>query len=36
MINAGFAPLAELLNQIDQFETWSQICLKFLAECENS
>jgi len=36
MINAGFAPLAELIKQIDQFETWSQICLKFLAECENS
>lgn len=30
MINAGFAPLAELHAQRDQFETWSQICLDFL------
>lgn len=32
MINAGFASPTELVNQIDQFETWSQICLKYLAD----
>jgi len=34
MINAGFAPPSELVGQIDEFETWSQICLKYLAELE--
>ncbi len=34
MINAGFAPPSELVRQIDEFETWSQICLKYLAELE--
>lgn len=34
MINAGFAPPSELVLQIDEFETWSQICLKYLAELE--
>ncbi len=31
MINAGFASPSELVNELDQFETWSQICLKYLA-----
>jgi predicted NUDIX family phosphoesterase len=31
MINAGFVSLEELYRQIDEFETWSQICLKYLA-----
>lgn len=31
MIDAGFAPLSQLIEEIDRFETWSQICLKFLA-----
>ncbi len=31
MIHAGFASLEELYHQIDEFETWSQICLKYLA-----
>jgi predicted NUDIX family phosphoesterase len=26
----GFAPLAELLSQREEFETWSQICLEML------
>ncbi len=30
MINAGFAPPEELVRELDQFETWSQICLKHL------
>jgi predicted NUDIX family phosphoesterase len=34
MINAGFAPPSELVRQIDEFETWSQICLKYLAGLE--
>lgn len=34
MINAGFAPPSELVRQMDEFETWSQICLKYLAELE--
>ena len=34
MINAGFAQASELFSQIDQFETWSQICLKYLADTE--
>jgi predicted NUDIX family phosphoesterase len=28
IVDAGFQPLADLLDQLDQFETWSQICLK--------
>jgi predicted NUDIX family phosphoesterase len=28
--DAGFRPVQELLNQLPQFETWSQICLKAL------
>lgn len=31
MVDAGFAPLSQLVEEIDSFETWSQICLKFLA-----
>jgi predicted NUDIX family phosphoesterase len=31
MINAGFAPSSELVRELDQFETWSQICLKYLS-----
>lgn len=31
MIKAGFLPLAQLVRERDQFETWSQICLDFLA-----
>jgi predicted NUDIX family phosphoesterase len=34
MMNAGFAPPSELVRQLDEFETWSQICLKYLAELE--
>ncbi len=34
MINSGFARPSELVCQIDEFETWSQICLKYLAELE--
>lgn len=30
IVDAGFMPLNELLEQIDDFETWSQICLKAL------
>lgn len=30
MINAGFAPPTELVRKLDEFETWSQICLKSL------
>lgn len=30
MINAGFVPPVELVRELDQFETWSQICLKHL------
>jgi predicted NUDIX family phosphoesterase len=32
--NAGFAPLETLLDEINAFETWSQICLRALAESE--
>ena len=34
MINAGFARPSELVLQIDEFETWSQICHKYLAGLE--
>lgn len=30
MINAGFAPPEQLVRELDEFETWSQICLKSL------
>ncbi len=30
MIDAGFAPPEKLLREFDEFETWSQICLKAL------
>ena len=30
MLETGFAPPEQLLAEIDQFETWSQICLKAL------
>ena len=30
ILEAGFLPVAELLARIDEFETWSQICLKAL------
>lgn len=30
ILETGFAEPAELLQQIDQFETWSQICIKHL------
>jgi predicted NUDIX family phosphoesterase len=30
MVDAGFAPLSQLVDEIDSFETWSQICLKYL------
>jgi predicted NUDIX family phosphoesterase len=30
IIDAGFRPIRELLENIDRFETWSQICLKAL------
>lgn len=28
--NAGFAPVTQLIQELDQFETWSSICLKAL------
>ncbi len=30
MIEAGFAPPEQLLRELDEFETWSRICLKAL------
>lgn len=30
MLQTGFAPADELLQDIDQFETWSQLCLRHL------
>ncbi|MBX9791832.1 MAG: phosphoesterase [Pirellulales bacterium] len=30
ILEAGFRPVAELLARLDEFETWSQICLKAL------
>ncbi len=30
LCEAGFVPLADLLRDLEQFETWSQICLKAL------
>jgi hypothetical protein len=32
IIEAGFQPVAELLADLDGFETWSQICLRALFE----
>jgi predicted NUDIX family phosphoesterase len=32
--HAGFAPLETLLEDFDAFESWSQICLRALAEVE--
>lgn len=30
MIESGFRPVLELLDELDDFETWSQICLRAL------
>ena len=30
MLQAGFASTADLLREIDQFETWSKLCLTHL------
>ena len=30
IIQSGFVPVSELLNEIEGFETWSQICLRAL------
>jgi hypothetical protein len=30
MLDASFAPARELLRQVDDFESWSQICLEAL------
>ena len=30
ILDAGFLPVAELLTDLERFETWSQICLKAL------
>ena len=30
MLQSGFAPAEELVRDLDQFETWSQLCLKHL------
>ena len=35
MINAGFAPSSELITKMDEVETWSSICLKYLESQEN-
>jgi len=32
IVEAGFAQPAKLADDLDSFETWSQICLKFLAD----
>jgi len=32
MIDTGFTPIADLARDLDRFETWSQICLKFLLD----
>lgn len=36
MIETGFAGLADLREDLDSFETWSQICLRYLLETEES
>ncbi|MCH2210063.1 MAG: phosphoesterase [Fuerstiella sp.] len=33
MIDAGFAPPERLAGELEEFETWSQICLKHLYGC---
>lgn len=30
IVNSGFRPASELLGELDQFESWSQICLQAL------
>ena len=30
IVNAGFRPIVELLNELDRMETWSSICFKAL------
>ncbi len=30
IIEAGFVPVNEMLEQLDEFESWSSICLKAL------
>jgi len=30
MLDAGFLPIGELLQELDSFETWSQLCLRHL------
>ncbi len=30
LVDAGFRPLSQLISELDQFETWSQICLRWL------
>ena len=30
LLEAGFRPVSELLQELDSFETWSQICLQAL------
>jgi predicted NUDIX family phosphoesterase len=30
ILDSGFRPADELLTQVDQFESWSQICLQAL------
>ncbi len=32
MINPGFASPSDLAHEIDQFESWSQICLRYLVD----
>jgi len=29
-LDAGFLPIGELLQELDSFETWSQLCLRHL------
>jgi hypothetical protein len=30
ILDSGFRPADELLSQVEQFESWSQICLRAL------
>lgn len=30
LVDAGFYPVSQLLNELDQFESWSRICLQHL------
>jgi predicted NUDIX family phosphoesterase len=32
MLHTGFAPPEELIQDLDQFETWSQLCLRYLCD----